>query len=93
MELDVVPANHYLRFRTMFPETEIVDVSPLIRQVRMVESEYEIGELRESAAMSDRMFAEVPELLEPGITSLPWRHGLKATTAAWVTRALFGWEL
>ena len=70
MELDVVPANHYLRFRTMFPEKEIVDVSPLIRQVRMIKSEYEIGKLRESAAMSDRMFAKVPELLELGISEL-----------------------
>ena len=60
MELDVVPANHYLRFRTMFPETEIVDVSPLIRQIRMIKSEYEIGKLQEAAAMSDRLFAEVP---------------------------------
>jgi Xaa-Pro aminopeptidase len=68
MELDVVPANYYLRVRAMFPETEIVDVSPLIRQVRMIKSEYEIGKLREAAAMSDRMFAKVPELLELGIT-------------------------
>jgi Xaa-Pro aminopeptidase len=68
MELDVVPANHYLRFRAMFPEAEIVDVSPLIRQIRMIKSEYEIGKLRESAAMSDRLFAKVPELLELGIS-------------------------
>jgi Xaa-Pro aminopeptidase len=68
MELDVLPTNHYLRFRTMFPDAEIVDVSPLIRQVRMIKSEYEIGKLREAAAMSDRFFAKVPELLELGIS-------------------------
>ena len=66
--MDVVPANHYLRFRAMFPETEIVDVSPLIRQIRMIKSEYEIGKLREAAAMSDRLFAKVPEFLELGIS-------------------------
>jgi len=36
----------------------------------MIKSEYEIGKLRESAAMSDRMFAKVPELLELGISEL-----------------------
>jgi Xaa-Pro aminopeptidase len=68
MELDVVPANHYLRFRAMFPEAEIVDVSPLIRQIRMIKSEYELGKLHEAAAMSDRLFAKVPEFLELGIS-------------------------
>jgi Xaa-Pro aminopeptidase len=68
MELDVVPANHYLRFRAMLPETEMVDVSPLIRQIRMIKSEYEVGKLREAAAMSDRLFAKVPEFLELGIS-------------------------
>ncbi len=68
MELDVVPANQYLRFCAMFPETEIVDVSPLIREIRMIKSEYEIGKLREAAVMSDRMFATVPDVLELGIT-------------------------
>jgi Xaa-Pro aminopeptidase len=68
MELDVVPANQYLRFCAMFPETEIVDVSPLIRDIRMIKSEYEIGKLREAAVMSDRMFATVHEVLELGIT-------------------------
>ena len=68
MELDVLPANHYLRFQAMFPEAEIVDVSPLIRQIRMIKSEYEIGKLREAAAISDRFFAKVPELLELGMS-------------------------
>ncbi len=28
MELDVVPANHYLRFRTMFPEPKLLTFLP-----------------------------------------------------------------
>jgi len=77
MELDVVPANHYLRFRAMFPETEIVDVSPLIRQIRMIKSEYEIGKLHEAAAMSDRLFAKVPEFLELGINEFTFAGRLE----------------
>jgi Xaa-Pro aminopeptidase len=78
MELDVLPANLYLRFRSMFPEADIVDVSPLIRQLRMIKSDYEIGKLREAAAMSDTMFAKVPEFLEPGISEVTFAGRLES---------------
>jgi Xaa-Pro dipeptidase len=71
LELDVLPAALYLRLHNkIFPETVIQDISPLIRQQRMVKSAYEIAQIRRAAAILDETFAAVPELLHPGLTEL-----------------------
>jgi Xaa-Pro dipeptidase len=71
LELDVIPASLYLRFQTkLFPGTAMQDISPLIRQQRMVKSPYEIEQIRRAAAILDEAFAAVPGLLRPGMTEL-----------------------
>src|SRR5207249_3916736 len=35
LELDILPASYYLRFRSLFPKVEFVDASDAIRRVRM----------------------------------------------------------
>ena len=71
LELDVLPAALYLRLqKKVFPGVSLKDISPLIRQQRMVKSAYEIGQIRRAAAILDETFAEVPGLLRPGLTEL-----------------------
>ena len=71
LELDVMPAGFYQRVQEqLFPQHPIRDVSPLIRQQRMVKSSYEIGQLRRAAAIMDRVHEQAPELLKPGISEL-----------------------
>jgi len=71
LELDVLPAAWFRRFQEqLFPGTPIVDLSPLIRQQRMVKSAYELEQLRRAAAILDQAHEEVPELLRPGLTEL-----------------------
>jgi Xaa-Pro dipeptidase len=71
LELDVLPAALYLRFQTkIFPGLALKDISPLIRRQRMVKSAYELTQIRRAAAILDETFAEVPELLRPGLTEL-----------------------
>lgn len=70
MELDVLPVNIYFQFEAIFEHAKIVDVSMDIRLVRAVKSEYEIGILRRACALSDKVAARVPELLEPGKTEV-----------------------
>lgn len=71
LELDVVPATLYLRFKDhLCPKTPIQDISPLIRRQRMVKSPYEIEQIRQAAAILDETFTAVPELLRPGLTEL-----------------------
>ena len=71
LELDVMPAGFYQRLQEqLFPQHPIRDVSPLIRQQRMVKSSYEIEQLRRAAAIMDRVHEQAPELLQPGISEL-----------------------
>lgn len=71
LELDVLPAALYLHLKEkLFPQAAIQDVSPLIRRQRMVKSAYELGCIREAAAMLTQVHAEIPELLAPGLTEL-----------------------
>lgn len=71
LEMDILPAALYLRFHNkIFPGVSFKDISPLIRRQRMVKSAYELAQIRRAAAVLDETFAEVPELLRPGLTEL-----------------------
>ena len=70
MELDVLPVNLYLSYRRIFPDSEILDISPAIRMLRAVKSDYEIRLIAEAARFSDQVAAAVPEFLREGITEI-----------------------
>jgi len=71
LELDVLPAAWFKRFqRQLFPNARIVDLSPLVRQQRMIKSPYELDQLRHAAAILDQAHEQVPALLQPGISEL-----------------------
>ncbi len=63
LELDILPSRLYLSYRKLFPDAEIVDISPLIRGVRMVKSDYEVSCITKAADMADRMYEKVPGFL------------------------------
>ncbi|MCP4337876.1 MAG: aminopeptidase P family protein [Desulfobulbaceae bacterium] len=70
MELDVLPANLYFQYRSIFKEAQIGDISTEIRLVRAVKSPYEIGKIKLAARFSDQLAARVPELLRAGKTEV-----------------------
>jgi Xaa-Pro dipeptidase len=71
MELDVIPAAWFRRIQEqLFPGQSIVDLSPLIRIQRMVKSAYELTQFHRAAAILDQVHAQVPELLQPGLSEL-----------------------
>jgi Xaa-Pro dipeptidase len=70
LEMDVLPARLYFSYRDLFPQAEIVDISPLIRSVRMVKSGLEISLIRGAAEIADRLFMKVPELLRESETEI-----------------------
>ena len=70
MELDVLPANLYLRYQKLFPETELVDASPLVKRARMIKSPYEIEIQRQAARLLDRVMQQVRDFLHEGMTEL-----------------------
>lgn len=70
MELDVLPANLYFQYSSIFKEAQIGDISTEIRLVRAVKSPYEIGKIKAAARLSDQLAARVPELLRAGKTEV-----------------------
>ncbi|HBF42045.1 MAG TPA: aminopeptidase P family protein [Desulfobacteraceae bacterium] len=69
-ELDVVPVNQFNFFRTLFPDQECVDGSPLIRKVRTIKSEWEISRMDRAAELSRRTFEYIKENIRPGYAEI-----------------------
>ena len=78
MELDVLPVNLYRKYESFFAGTTIKDCSPLIKEIRMVKSSYELNLIRQAARMNDAMFAQVPEILREGMTETEFAGQLEA---------------
>jgi Xaa-Pro aminopeptidase len=70
LEMDVLPANLFFRYKELLEPMEIVDVSEIIREIRMIKTPYEIERLKETASLSTDMFREVPNMLREGMTEL-----------------------
>jgi Xaa-Pro dipeptidase len=69
-ELDVLPANLYLRYQQLFKPAAIVDISGLIRTVKMVKSSYEIEILKDAAKVQLEIFTFIRDKLRAGISEL-----------------------
>lgn len=70
MELDVLPANLFLGYQNIFDGVTLVDISPVIRMVRAVKSDYEIDMVEKAAEFSDQVAGSVKEFLHEGITEI-----------------------
>ncbi|MCL2335930.1 MAG: Xaa-Pro peptidase family protein [Firmicutes bacterium] len=79
-ELDVLPAALFLRYQKIFAPAQATDASPLIRRVKMVKSDYELGLLRESAQMTKTAFTKVKEYLREGVAEFELAAQLELTS-------------
>jgi len=70
MELDVLPVLQCQRLSKLFATAEIVDVSPQVRQVRAIKSEYEISIMKDCALIMDRIFQHARQVLTVGKSDL-----------------------
>jgi len=64
IEMDVLPAGQYLIYNKLFPDAEFVDISPLIRSIRMIKSSLELSYISQAAQVADQMMGQVPLLLK-----------------------------
>jgi Xaa-Pro aminopeptidase len=78
MELDVLPVNNYRFYSKLFPNVAINDVSPLIRETRMVKSEHELQMIRQAARMNDALYSSVGEILKEGMSEIEFAGLLEA---------------
>lgn len=71
MELDVLPASSFFFYdEKLFPKQQIIDISGLIRQLRMIKSAWEIEMMRKAAEITRTVADAVPGLLREGVTEL-----------------------
>ncbi len=70
LEMDVLPANLFFRFRELFPSAEFIDASEAIRKIRMTKSAHEVEQVRRAAHMLKLAFQEIPGWIRPGVTEL-----------------------
>jgi len=70
MELDVVPVSVMNRFQKPFGDCEVLDATPLIREVRAVKSDYEINILKDAALIVDKVCKRAKEVIKEGMTDL-----------------------
>ena len=70
LECDVLPVTHFRQLEKMFPESEFVDISKTIKQVRMIKSPYEIGQLKHSAKILDEVFDYAKRVMKLGMTEI-----------------------
>jgi Xaa-Pro dipeptidase len=78
MELDVLPVNLFFSYRKVFKDTEILDVSPLIRSIRAVKSSYEIEKIKKASQLADEVFDTVHNYLKAGITEVDFAGKIEA---------------
>lgn len=70
MELDVLPANLYFNYKSLFEHAKIIDISHYLRLIRAVKSAYEIDLILKAARLSDQVAESVEEFLHEGITEI-----------------------
>jgi Xaa-Pro dipeptidase len=70
MELDVLPVLQFQRYQKLFAPAQIADVSSLVRQVRAVKSDYEIGIMKDCALIMDKVFQHAAEVIAVGKTDI-----------------------
>ncbi len=79
MELDVVPVSFFERYKSVYPQAEFLDATPLIRQVRMIKSHYEIHLMKDAADQVHRVWLRAGEIIREGVTDLEIAADLEYT--------------
>ncbi len=69
-ELDVIPYNNWKFYQKIFAACSITDISPQVKAVRLIKSEYETGLLKKACTVVDEVFAEVPGMLKEGMREI-----------------------
>jgi Xaa-Pro dipeptidase len=66
VELDVLPAASYLRYRELLPGAELLDCMPALWSARSRKSEWEVTRIRAACAQSQGAIEYAPQVLVPG---------------------------
>jgi len=70
LESDTITLSAALRLQAALEMPEIKNISAAIRTLRSVKSEYELDQIRESAAIHTKVYELIPSLYRKGMTDL-----------------------
>jgi Xaa-Pro aminopeptidase len=68
LEGDELPFTDYTRLVSIFPDAEVVNGTPLIRQARSVKTDMEIEMFRRSGIAHAKAYDKIPTVYRPGMT-------------------------
>ena len=66
LEMDVLPVKLFRQLEELFAGVEFVDISDIIKEVRMIKSEYEVNFFRKANEMAFGVYEQIPALLQVG---------------------------
>jgi Xaa-Pro dipeptidase len=67
LELDVLPAASYLRYRSLLPEHRLADAMPAVWAARAPKSEWELARVEEACAQGAAAIEALPALVQVGL--------------------------
>jgi len=67
MELDVLPVTVFERWKNILGYDNIVDVWPLIRDLRLIKSPFEIRQVKQSGEIVSHVFRKAKEIIREGM--------------------------
>jgi Xaa-Pro dipeptidase len=70
MELDVVSVSAFERFKTVVGFEEFVDVTPLIRDLRIKKSPFELEQIKQSGRIIARIFEKAKHVVREGMREI-----------------------
>ncbi len=79
LEFDVLPVKEYFKYQELFPETQLMDSSSILRNARKIKSPFEIELMREAGEIGRKIYEEARGFLKEGMTEIEF-GGLLDTT-------------
>lgn len=71
LQLDVIPYNDVLKFKEIVTkDAELINVSPLTKEIRKVKSEFEMKIIKKAASIQKKVYKKIPELLKEDMTEI-----------------------
>jgi Xaa-Pro dipeptidase len=70
MEFDVLPVSLFERWKSILGNNDIADVSPAIKDVRLIKSEFEITQIVESGKLISHVFQKARDVIREGMREI-----------------------
>ncbi len=83
MELDVIPVALYERWKSILGKDSMEDLTQIIKDVRLVKSEFEIAQLKKSGEIVEHVFEKAKNIIKEGVREVDIDAELYAEGRRW----------